>query len=103
MKWIDDGPANRNDLVPLQEQFAFCFNTILSDLAAQYPSVRDQIVSAQLEVLACCTETIISKYEKLHPIHRLHTEISEGDHQENSPAMRQGLAHSQCMFFHIIP
>ncbi|KIH59180.1 hypothetical protein ANCDUO_10602 [Ancylostoma duodenale] len=34
--------------VPIQEQFAFCFNTVLSDLAAHLPEYRDVIVNAQV-------------------------------------------------------
>lgn len=52
----------------MQEQFAFCFNTVLSELAAFYPNVRDQIVSAQLEVLACCTNTIVDLCEMQQPL-----------------------------------
>uniref|UniRef100_F1KPV3 1-phosphatidylinositol 4-kinase n=1 Tax=Ascaris suum TaxID=6253 RepID=F1KPV3_ASCSU len=68
MKWVDDGVANKADRVPVQEQFAFCFNTVLSELAAFYPNVRDQIVSAQLEVLACCTNTIVDLCEMQQPL-----------------------------------
>lgn len=68
MKWIDDGIPNKQDKVPVQEQFAFVFNTVLSEMAAQYPSVRDQIVSTQLEVLACCTNTIVDLCETRQPI-----------------------------------
>ncbi|VDO27972.1 unnamed protein product [Haemonchus placei] len=48
LKWVDDGLLNKNDRVPIQEQFAFCFNTVLSDLASHLPAYRDVIVSAQM-------------------------------------------------------
>nr|CDJ89167.1 Protein Y75B8A.24 [Haemonchus contortus] len=48
LKWVDDGLLNKNDRVPVQEQFAFCFNTVLSDLATHLPAYRDVIVSAQV-------------------------------------------------------
>ncbi|KAK6026545.1 hypothetical protein OSTOST_07475, partial [Ostertagia ostertagi] len=41
MKWVDDGLLNKKDRVPVQEQFAFCFNTVLSDLAAHLPAHRN--------------------------------------------------------------
>ncbi|VDM30244.1 unnamed protein product [Toxocara canis] len=68
MKWVDDGVANKADRVPVQEQFAFCFNTVLSELAARYADVRDQIVSTQLEVLACCTNTVVDLCEMEQPL-----------------------------------
>ena len=48
MKWIDDGLVNKHDNIPIQEQFSFCFNTVLSDIAARFPQQRDRIVSAQV-------------------------------------------------------
>ncbi|EPB67424.1 hypothetical protein ANCCEY_13485 [Ancylostoma ceylanicum] len=53
MKWVDDGLVNKNDRVPIQEQFAFCFNTVLSDLAALLPEYRDVIVNAQIFECFC--------------------------------------------------
>ncbi|VDN20259.1 unnamed protein product [Gongylonema pulchrum] len=59
LKWIDDGALNRQDKIPVQEQFALCFNTILSELAAKYANVRDRIVSAQIELLSITADIII--------------------------------------------
>lgn len=36
----------------------FCFNTILSDLSAHYPHVRNKIVKAQVELLKSLTNEI---------------------------------------------
>ncbi|KJH43219.1 MIT domain protein [Dictyocaulus viviparus] len=59
MKWIDDGLVNKSDRIPIQEQFAFCFNTVLSDLAAHLPEYRNVIVSAQIDALACAVTSIV--------------------------------------------
>ena len=77
MKWLDDGLVNKHDSnkffflmihsnsdVPIQEQFAFCFNTSLSDLAAQLPAHRDTIVKAQIDALACSTSVLVDKLLK---------------------------------------
>uniref|UniRef100_A0A8R1DKX0 1-phosphatidylinositol 4-kinase n=1 Tax=Caenorhabditis japonica TaxID=281687 RepID=A0A8R1DKX0_CAEJA len=58
MKWIDDGLLNKSDKVPIQDQFAFCFNTVLSDLACRNPKFRAQIVSAQADALACAVTSV---------------------------------------------
>ncbi|CAL2037779.1 unnamed protein product [Caenorhabditis brenneri] len=58
MKWIDDGLLNKSDRIPIQEQFAFCFNTCLSDLAAHLPRFREQIVAAQADALACAVSSV---------------------------------------------
>ncbi|KAJ1366567.1 hypothetical protein KIN20_027254 [Parelaphostrongylus tenuis] len=63
MKWIDDGLVNKSDMIPIQEQFAFCFNTVLSDLAAHLPEYRDAIVSAQIDALACAVASIVEILE----------------------------------------
>ncbi|VDM61613.1 unnamed protein product [Angiostrongylus costaricensis] len=63
MKWIDDGLVNKSDRIPVQEQFAFCFNTVLSDLAAHLPDYRDAIVSAQIDALACAVASIVEILE----------------------------------------
>lgn len=58
MKWIDDGLLNKSDRIPIQEQFAFCFNTSLSDLAAHLPRFREQIIAAQADALACAVSSV---------------------------------------------
>ncbi|XGW14011.1 hypothetical protein V3C99_000358 [Haemonchus contortus] len=63
LKWVDDGLLNKNDRVPVQEQFAFCFNTVLSDLATHLPAYRDVIVSAQIDALACAVTSILELLE----------------------------------------
>ncbi|CAI2348814.1 unnamed protein product [Caenorhabditis sp. 36 PRJEB53466] len=57
--WIDDGLLNKSDQIPVQEQFAFCFNTALSDLAARLPPFREHIVSAQTDALACAVSSVL--------------------------------------------
>uniref|UniRef100_A0A915PI29 1-phosphatidylinositol 4-kinase n=1 Tax=Setaria digitata TaxID=48799 RepID=A0A915PI29_9BILA len=67
LKWVDDGVSNRQDKVPVQEQFALCFNTILSELASNYPVVRDAIVSAQIELLAVTSDIIVDICDQMQP------------------------------------
>uniref|UniRef100_A0A158Q770 1-phosphatidylinositol 4-kinase n=1 Tax=Elaeophora elaphi TaxID=1147741 RepID=A0A158Q770_9BILA len=67
LKWIDDGVTNRQDKVPVQEQFAMCFNTVLSELAANYPEVRDIIVSAQIELLVVTSDIIVDICDQVQP------------------------------------
>lgn len=55
--------------VPIQEQFAFCFNTALSDLAAQLPQFRDHIVAAQIDALACSTSSLIELLNDSENVH----------------------------------
>ncbi|CAJ0569808.1 unnamed protein product, partial [Mesorhabditis spiculigera] len=63
MKWSDNGFLNKRDRVTIFEQFAFCFNTILSELAAQHPEHRETIVVAQLDLLACVVDEILNNVE----------------------------------------
>ncbi|CAB3403699.1 unnamed protein product [Caenorhabditis bovis] len=63
MKWIDDGLINKTDKVPVQEQFSFCFNTVLSDLAARLPTFREKILIAQADALACAVSSVIELVE----------------------------------------
>ncbi|VDM94308.1 unnamed protein product [Onchocerca ochengi] len=81
LKWIDDGVPNRQDSthrliysylmsfreVPVQEQFAMCFNTILSELASNYPDVRDIIVSAQIELFMVTSDIIVDICDQVQP------------------------------------
>lgn len=63
MKWIDDGLLNKSDRVPIQEQFSFCFNTSLSDLAAHLPRFREQIIAAQTDALACAVSAVYDLFD----------------------------------------
>nr|CRZ25602.1 Bm7141 [Brugia malayi] len=67
LKWIDDGISNRQDKVPIQEQFAMCFNTVLSELASNYPDVRDIIISAQIEVFTVTSDIIVDICDQVQP------------------------------------
>ncbi|EJD74219.1 phosphatidylinositol 4-kinase, variant [Loa loa] len=67
LKWIDDDVPNRQDKVPIQEKFAVCFNTVLSELASNYPSVRDIIISAQIELLMVISDVIVDICDQMHP------------------------------------
>ncbi|KAL4002855.1 Phosphatidylinositol 3- and 4-kinase family protein [Acanthocheilonema viteae] len=67
LKWIDDGVTNRQDRVPVQEQFGLCFNTILSELASNYSDVRDVIISAQIELLVVICDIIVNICDQVQP------------------------------------
>ncbi|TKR67531.1 hypothetical protein L596_023672 [Steinernema carpocapsae] len=60
LKWIDDGFVNKHEKIAIYEQFGFCFNTILADIAAHYRHVRDDIVTAQLEMIQTLIEMLAS-------------------------------------------
>lgn len=45
--------------MPIQEQFAFCFNTALSDIAARLPKYRDVIVNAQVISSSCVFNLVL--------------------------------------------
>ncbi|VDN02816.1 unnamed protein product [Thelazia callipaeda] len=68
LKWIDDGVPNRQDKIPIQEQFALCINTILSELAANYEDVRDLIISTQIELLAVISNIIVDICDQVEPL-----------------------------------
>lgn len=44
--------------IPIQEQFSFCFNTVLCDIAAHFPDRRDTVIAAQLNLLVYTTSAI---------------------------------------------
>ncbi|CAK5086225.1 unnamed protein product [Meloidogyne enterolobii] len=50
--------------ITIHEQFTFCFNTILADLAAHFPHVRDFIINSQIELLEQLTSKITNFNEK---------------------------------------
>lgn len=75
MKWIDDGLLNKSDRIPVQEQFAFCFNTSLSDLAAHLPRFREQIVSAQCDALACAVSSAYDLLEDKENLEHNHSHV----------------------------
>lgn len=43
----------------MSEKFSFCLNTLLSDVAAKQPSLREEIVTAQIELMSHLTKIII--------------------------------------------
>ncbi|XP_064074423.1 phosphatidylinositol 4-kinase alpha isoform X1 [Vanessa tameamea] len=51
------------DRIPMSEKFSFCLNTLLSDVATKQPGLREEIVTAQIELMSNLTKTIIHCHE----------------------------------------
>ncbi|CAH0713580.1 unnamed protein product, partial [Brenthis ino] len=49
--------------IPMSEKFSFCLNTLLSDVAAKQSSLREEIVTAQIELMSNLTKVIINCHE----------------------------------------
>ncbi|XP_047491882.1 phosphatidylinositol 4-kinase alpha-like isoform X2 [Penaeus chinensis] len=57
--WLDEKKINLTDRIPVAERFSFLLTTLLSDVAAQSETVRDEIINTQIEVLSTLTNGII--------------------------------------------
>ncbi|XP_022115075.1 phosphatidylinositol 4-kinase alpha isoform X2 [Pieris rapae] len=51
------------DRIPMSEKFSFCLNTLLSDVASKNPSLREEIVTAQIELMSNLTKIVITCFE----------------------------------------
>lgn len=47
----------------MSEKFSFCLNTLLSDVASKQPALREEIVTAQIELMSNLTKIIINCHE----------------------------------------
>lgn len=47
----------------MSEKFSFCLNTLLSDVATKQPSIREEIIKAQIELMSNLTKIIVSCHE----------------------------------------
>lgn len=47
----------------MSEKFSFCLNTLLSDVASKQPSLREEIITAQIDLMSNLTKTINSCHE----------------------------------------
>lgn len=61
LQWADDSPTTRFDKVTIYEQFTFCLNTILSDMAAYRFALRDTIIEHQLNLLTKLVKKVEDK------------------------------------------
>ncbi|KAI6188459.1 1-phosphatidylinositol 4-kinase [Aphelenchoides besseyi] len=59
LQWKDDSPLTKYDKVTFYEQFFFCFNTVLSDIANQHLALRDRIIHHQLHLLNELVDDIV--------------------------------------------
>lgn len=48
----------------MSEKFSFCLNTLLSDVASKTSSVREEIITAQIELMTNLCKTIIATSER---------------------------------------
>ncbi|XP_072934257.1 phosphatidylinositol 4-kinase alpha [Epargyreus clarus] len=55
--------CNSGDRIPMSEKFSFCLNTLLSDVASKQPALREEIITAQIELMSNLTKTIINCHE----------------------------------------
>nr|XP_034827597.1 phosphatidylinositol 4-kinase alpha isoform X1 [Maniola hyperantus]XP_034827598.1 phosphatidylinositol 4-kinase alpha isoform X2 [Maniola hyperantus] len=51
------------DRIPMSEKFSFCLNTLLSDVAKKQPSLREEIITAQIELMSNLTKVINNCHE----------------------------------------
>ncbi|RVE42389.1 hypothetical protein evm_012967 [Chilo suppressalis] len=51
------------DRIPMSEKFSFCLNTLLSDIAAKQHSLREEIITSQIELMSNLSKIIISCHE----------------------------------------
>lgn len=47
----------------MSEKFSFCLNTLLSDVATKQPSLREEIITAQIELMSSLTKIIMTCHE----------------------------------------
>ncbi|XP_028043414.1 phosphatidylinositol 4-kinase alpha isoform X2 [Bombyx mandarina] len=55
--------TKNKDRIPMSEKFSFCLNTLLSDVASKQSSLREEILTAQIDLMSNLTKTIIDCYE----------------------------------------
>ncbi|XP_053617223.1 phosphatidylinositol 4-kinase alpha isoform X3 [Plodia interpunctella] len=51
------------DRIPMAEKFSFCLNTLLSDIASKQPSIREEIIKAQIDLMSNLTRIIVNCHE----------------------------------------
>lgn len=47
----------------MAEKFSFCLNTLLSDIASKQTSIREEVITAQIELMSHLTKLIIDSHE----------------------------------------
>ncbi|KFM76896.1 Phosphatidylinositol 4-kinase alpha, partial [Stegodyphus mimosarum] len=49
--WVEEARLYETDRIPVSERFAFCLNTLLSDIACLCENLQEEIIAAQVELL----------------------------------------------------
>ncbi|KAL3270935.1 hypothetical protein HHI36_021440 [Cryptolaemus montrouzieri] len=61
--WSDELKINVTDRIPVAEKFSFCLHTLLSDIAIQCETDRDDIIDLQVNCLVTLTQNIKKQQE----------------------------------------
>ncbi|KAL5017409.1 hypothetical protein ScPMuIL_006998 [Solemya velum] len=64
-QWLDGTKNKVSTGLPIAECFSFCINTILSDVAHRDEDSKDQIISAQLDLMEVLTKLFEGSYDTL--------------------------------------
>ncbi|CAG9559156.1 unnamed protein product [Danaus chrysippus] len=55
--------VKNGDRIPMSEKFSFCLNTLLSDVVTKQPALREEIITAQIELMSNLTKIITNFHE----------------------------------------
>lgn len=55
--------TKNGDRIPMAEKFSFCLNTLLSDVATKQSALREEIITAQIELMSNLSNIILKCHE----------------------------------------